>query len=99
MGSLSRALPGIANLARADLPLSMWEVRECVARVHRAMALPRGQRSEAVRRVAADYGVSDRTLYRWRKCRFIEGEIGGFTALFIVGNGEPSRVTPWEKAA
>ena len=79
--------------------LSEWEFREAVKRTRAAKRLPKGDRSEAYRRIAADYGVSVRTLERWVTYDVRSVRCGKFEALFVIGKKRPSQVTPWEKAA
>ena len=79
--------------------LSEWEFREAVKRTRAALRLPHGQRSEALRRVAVDYGICERTLRRWLTYDVKALRIGSYEALFVLKNGKPSQVTPWEKAA
>lgn len=78
--------------------VSEWEYREAVRRVRNAP--PKGQgRAEAMRRIAADYGVSLRTLQRWMTYDVQAVRCGKYEALFVIGKKRPSQVTPWEKAA
>lgn len=79
--------------------ISEWEFREAQRRIGDAFRLPAPQRGVALRRIAPDYGVSTRTLYRWRTYEVQEVEVGHYRALYIVGKGEPSRMTRWERAA
>lgn len=84
---------------RSAWPVSEWEFREAARRIADALTLKRGERMPALRLIAADYGVSVRTLWRWAKYDVREVQVGKYRALFILGTGEPSRVTRWEKAA
>ena len=79
--------------------ISDWEFREAVRRTRDAQRLPVGQRSEAKRQIAVDYGVCVRTLERWVGYRVRSVRVGGFVALFILCKGEPSQATRWERAA
>ena len=84
---------------RTNWPISEWEFREAQRRIQDVLRLPKGQRLQPLREIAADYGVSVRTLWRWAKYDVREVQVGNHRALFIIGRGEPSRVTGWEKAA
>jgi hypothetical protein len=88
------------SVPRATWRVSAWEFREAQRRATEASCLPDGQRWDAMKRIAADYGISLRTLYRWMHYTVHETRVGPFSALFIVNSGRlPSQVTPWEKAA
>lgn len=78
--------------------VSEWEFREAVRRTRDAQRLPRG-RTDAKRRIAADYGVCVRTLERWVAYDVRSVKVGKHVALFVLGRGAPSQVTPWERAA
>lgn len=79
--------------------VSEWEFHEARRRARAAIALPRGQRTEALRRVAVDYDVSPRTLRRWLTYDVRSVTCGEYEALFVLTTKRPSQVTPWEKAA
>ena len=79
--------------------VSWWEFEEVRRKLREISALPRGQRQAARRTLAAAYGVSDRTLYRWAHYTVREVACGKYRALFVIGKNRPSQVTPWEKAA
>lgn len=79
--------------------ISEWEFREARRRINDAFRLIRPFRGAALRGIATDYGVSIRTLYRWRTYDVREVAIGEWRALYIIGAGEPSRMTRWERAA
>jgi hypothetical protein len=80
-------------------PVSEWEALEAQRRARDAARLPRGFRSEARRRIAADYGISPRTVERWANYKIRTVRCAGWSALFVVGQRRPSQVTPWEKVA
>lgn len=79
--------------------ISQWEFSEAVRRINDALRLPWGQRQTVLRSIAADYGVSVRTLYRWPSYKVHNVKVGKFHALYVIGKRGPSRVTPWEKVA
>jgi hypothetical protein len=85
---------------KAQWPLSEWEYHEAVRRSRDALRLPNGQRNDALLRIAADYGICKRTLYRWVKYSVHEVRVGRYVALFVANPGKtPAQVTRWEKAA
>jgi DNA invertase Pin-like site-specific DNA recombinase len=48
--------------------------------------------------LAAEYGVSTRTVYRAREMarqEWLEVVVGGWRAQFVLTDGGPVRVTPW----
>ena len=94
------SLNGRINVGpRCDFRVSDWEFREAVDRMRHAMTLPRGERRAVIRGIAIDYGVSERTLYRWIRYTLHTIRVGKYEALFVIGSGTPSQVTHWEQAA
>jgi hypothetical protein len=84
----------------ASLPVSDWEFEEIVERVNRALSLPKPHRGDRLRSIASEYGVSVRTLYRWRGKKLYPVKVGPYCALFSWRKGAiPVRVTGWERAA
>lgn len=80
--------------------VSEWEFHEAVRRTREAIRLPYGQRDAALRGIAAEYGVSARTLRRWVGYKVTTVKCDKYHALFVIGAGRrPSQVTPWERAA
>ena len=55
--------------------------------------------STSIERLAVEMGVSRRTLYRWRGCRFEDVTVDGWVATFVTRpdhlGGVPVQVTPW----
>jgi DNA-binding transcriptional MocR family regulator len=87
------------QLANSWWRVSEWEFHEAVRRTREAEQLPRGQRTPEKRRIAADYGVSVKTLERWLGYSVQTVACGKYRAMFVISTGRPSQVTPWEKAA
>ena len=83
----------------ASLLLSDYEFEEVVERIERALSAPKGMRADWMRRIAWEYGVSVRTLYRWRNKKLYPVKVGPYRALFSWKKGQiPVRVTGWDKA-
>lgn len=82
------------------IAVSEWEYREIVKRVVSARCLPRGERTAVMRSIAADYGLSVRTLHRYAGRELTPVRVGRHSALFLVDRRmTPRRVTAWEEAA
>lgn len=80
-------------------PVSVWEFTEVKRKLREIAVLPHGQRGRARQAMAADYGVSERTLLRWAAYDVEAVRCAGYEALFVVGRNRPSQVTPWEQVA
>lgn len=63
--------------------VSEWEFREACRRARSVRKLPRGTRMDAKAAIAADYGISTRTLERWLHYDVHSVKCAGFVALFV----------------
>ena len=88
-----------AQTGAAWWPVSVWEFEEVRRKLREIDALPHGQKGPAVRNLAFRYGLSPRTIQRWRHYTVEAVRCGKYEALFVIGKKRPSQVTPWEKAA
>ena len=81
------------------LSVSSWEWAELMKRVHSAPKRGTGERTDALRRIAVDYGISVRTIHRYLRAELTPVKVGRHRALFLVRrDGAPSQVTAWEAA-
>jgi len=85
-----------ANVSR----LSVWEIQELLPRARAAAQLPKGERICALRALASEYGVCQRTVERYARRDLALVKVSGWTAAFSrVKDGPPRQLTPWERAA
>ena len=81
------------------IPLSEWEWAELMKRARSAQLLPPGERGFTFRSIAADYGISVRTIHRYLRAELTPVKVGRHRALFMVRKHRPpTQVTGWEAA-
>jgi hypothetical protein len=88
------------SLNKDRIPLSEWELAEMIGRARDASKFSYGQRGAAFRSIAADYGVSVRTVQRYLRTELKPVKVAGYRALFLIRQDRaPTQVTTWERAA
>jgi hypothetical protein len=98
-GTDARSFMDLSTGGTAGRNLANLSIREVVALRARAAVigrLPHGQRQRERRALAEEYGVSERTVERYRRGRLVTVTVDGWQAAFTArADGHPCQVSAW----
>lgn len=62
-----------------------------------AQTLPHGLRRPALESIGREYGITERTVYRYASSRTFEVVVDGWRAMFTVTDNRPRQSSPWKR--